>query len=214
MFLIPDYISPRVTEMMVRNGREGCFMKDKKGYLPAHVACSRHCSPEKLQMLLKVNRGALTAKTNSGDTLLSLAVKTATKTHPNNALIDVLKSCLDDIGMGEDEMEKQKDEEAPQVTKFQEADCCPRRRTRGVIEQDAPVQTTTMEAIPSRVSSDDDSEVYLPPVALGILRPKRTAKKTTRKRKVTEEEDDKDPATLLLYFSRHMDKNIKLNARV
>jgi hypothetical protein len=76
--------------MMIENGRVACFMKDKKGYLPAHVACSRHCSPEKLRMLLAVNPGSLYEKSDNGHTLLSLAILTATKSHPNYALIDEL----------------------------------------------------------------------------------------------------------------------------
>jgi hypothetical protein len=217
---MPDYISPRVTEMMVHNGRDACFMKDKKGYLPAHVACSRHCSPEKLHMLLRINRGALTAKTHSGDTLLSLAVNTATRTHPNYALIDDLKRRLDDIdiGVGEDEMEMLKDEEARRLLKFQDSDGRRRRRgTRVVIDQDGPVLLVTTQAVSPRVSSDDDSDVYLSPSPdafspVPLFRPPRT--KTTRKRKVTEDEEDMDPATLLLHFSRHTDKDIKLIASV
>jgi hypothetical protein len=65
-------------------------MKDKKGYLPAHVAASRHCSPEKLRMLLAVNPGSLRETTADGETLMSLATSTATKSHPNYALIDEL----------------------------------------------------------------------------------------------------------------------------
>lgn len=42
-------------------------------------------------MLLDVNPKALFAKTKSGDTLMSLAKKTATKSHPNYALIDMLE---------------------------------------------------------------------------------------------------------------------------
>ena len=76
--------------MMIEYGAPACFMKDKKGYLPAHVACSRHCSPEKLRLLLAVNPYALFAETNYGNTLLDLAKKEATKSHPNNALIKEL----------------------------------------------------------------------------------------------------------------------------
>jgi hypothetical protein len=65
-------------------------MRDKKGYLPAHVACSRHCSPEKLRMLMAVYPASLYETTNSGHTVLSLATSTATKSHPNYALIDEL----------------------------------------------------------------------------------------------------------------------------
>ena len=65
-------------------------MRDKKGFLPAHVACSRHCSPQKLRMLLAVHPGSLHEKTNEGHTLLDLATSTATKSHPNYALVDEL----------------------------------------------------------------------------------------------------------------------------
>jgi hypothetical protein len=89
-----DYISPRMTRMMIDNGSQACFMKDKKGLLPAHVACMRHCSPDKLRMLLAVNPGALVEPTNAGETLLILATKSATKAHPNYALIDELNRQL------------------------------------------------------------------------------------------------------------------------
>ena len=85
---------------MIQYGPQACFMRDKKGYLPAHVACSRHCSPEKLRMLLAVNPESLMSKTNDGQTLLSLAINTATKSHPNYALIDALRTKLDGIGVG------------------------------------------------------------------------------------------------------------------
>lgn len=85
-----DYISPRLARMMIDHGSEACFMKDENGFLPVHVACSRHCSPEKLRMLLAVNPQSLFEKTHKGDTILDLAKKTATKSHPNIALIDEL----------------------------------------------------------------------------------------------------------------------------
>jgi hypothetical protein len=90
IFLHTDYVSPRLTRMMVDQGAQACFMKDKKGYLPAHVAASRHCSPEKLRMLLAVNPDSLVDATADGETLLSLATSTATKSHPNYALIEEL----------------------------------------------------------------------------------------------------------------------------
>jgi hypothetical protein len=80
--------------MMIEHGSDACFMRDKKGYLPAHVACSRHCSPQKLRMLISVNPGSLYERTKKGDTLLSLATSTATKSHPNYALIDELNRQL------------------------------------------------------------------------------------------------------------------------
>jgi hypothetical protein len=72
---------------MIEHGQQACFKRDKKGYLPAHVACSRHCSPEKLLMLLAANPDSLTSRTNDGHSLLSLAMSTATKSHPNYALV-------------------------------------------------------------------------------------------------------------------------------
>jgi hypothetical protein len=86
-----DYISPRLTATMIQYGRRACFMRDKKGFLPAHVACSRHCSPEKLEMLLQVNSASLFAETHDGRTLLVLAKSTATKSHPNYALISEIE---------------------------------------------------------------------------------------------------------------------------
>jgi hypothetical protein len=79
---------------MIEHGPGACFMLDKKGYLPAHVACSRHCSPQKLRALLSVNPSSLYARTNKGETLLSLATSMATKSHPNYALIDELNRQL------------------------------------------------------------------------------------------------------------------------
>lgn len=89
-----DYISPGLTKLMIERGTRACFMKDKKGWLPAHVAASRHVSPEKLRMLLEVNPSALYEKTNNGETLLDLAKTTATKSHPNYALIEELNRHL------------------------------------------------------------------------------------------------------------------------
>lgn len=89
--IFTDYISPELTATMIQYGRRACFMRDKKGFLPIHVACSRHCSPEKLEMLLQVNPASLIAETDDGRTLLVLAKNTATKSHPNYALINDLE---------------------------------------------------------------------------------------------------------------------------
>lgn len=86
-----DYVSARLTKRMIDIGGKACFMKDKHGYLPAHVACRRHTSPDKLRMLLAVNPGALFDRNNDGLDLLGLAKKHATKSHPNFALIEELK---------------------------------------------------------------------------------------------------------------------------
>jgi len=86
--------------MMVDKGPNACFKKDKKGFLPAHVACSRHVSPEKLRMLLAVNPHALYDKTHKGETIMDLAKKNATKSHPNYALIEELNRQLGGTHMG------------------------------------------------------------------------------------------------------------------
>ena len=69
-------------------------MKDNKSCLPAHIACMRHCSPEKLRMLLAVNPAALHAPNDENKTLLDLAKSKATQAHPNYALIDELEKQL------------------------------------------------------------------------------------------------------------------------
>ena len=101
LFLFPfvtcntlDYVSPKLTKFIIENGPEACFMKDNKSCLPAHIACMRHCSPEKLRMLLAVNPAALHAKNDENKTLLDLAKSKATPAHPNYALIDELQKQL------------------------------------------------------------------------------------------------------------------------
>jgi hypothetical protein len=84
-------MSARLTKRMVDLGAQACFMKDKHGYLPAHIACRRHTSPDKLRMLLAVNPAALYDHNNDGRDLLALAEYHATKSHPNHALIEELK---------------------------------------------------------------------------------------------------------------------------
>lgn len=104
-----DYISPQLAKMMIAKGSSAAFMKDKKGWLPIHVAVSRHCSPEKLRLLLKVNND-LHAKTALGETLLQLAKKTATRSHPNFALIAELERQL---GGSEPPSEEERTEPIP-----------------------------------------------------------------------------------------------------
>ena len=82
-----DYTSSTVVKRMIEMGRNATLLKDKKGWLPIHVAASRHCSPEKIQMLLDACPKSLFAKTDEGETPLQLAVSTATRTHPNHTLI-------------------------------------------------------------------------------------------------------------------------------
>eukprot|EP00546_Thalassionema_frauenfeldii_P017522 CAMPEP_0178896406 /NCGR_PEP_ID=MMETSP0786-20121207/1154_1 /TAXON_ID=186022 /ORGANISM="Thalassionema frauenfeldii, Strain CCMP 1798" /LENGTH=331 /DNA_ID=CAMNT_0020566803 /DNA_START=218 /DNA_END=1214 /DNA_ORIENTATION=- len=90
-----DYISPDLARDMIERGKAATFMKDKNGWLPIHVAVSRHCSPRKLSMLLNANPESLHARTGDGKTILALAEKKATKSHPNFALISEIKQQFD-----------------------------------------------------------------------------------------------------------------------
>lgn len=93
--IFTDYFAPHLVQLMIKEGgTQPLNMKDAKGYLPIHIACSRHCSPEKLQMLLEANPSSLTAKTDDGNTILSLAKATATKKHPNHSLIKAIETAL------------------------------------------------------------------------------------------------------------------------
>ena len=76
---------------MIQNCPRACFIPDKKGLLPAHVGCSRHCTEEKLELLLSANPASLFAETNDGRSLLEVAKTTATKAHPNLALIGLIE---------------------------------------------------------------------------------------------------------------------------
>jgi hypothetical protein len=96
-----DYISPELARMMINAGKEAAFKQDRKGWLPIHVAVSRHCSPEKLSMLLEVHPKSLYAKTLKGESLLMLAKKCATKSHPNFRLISELEDRLSNTNEGE-----------------------------------------------------------------------------------------------------------------
>ena len=89
-----DYISANIVRTMIVMAPKACFMRDKKGWLPIHMACSRHCSPTKLRMLLEAYPSSLHAKTPEGESLLCLAKSRATKSHPNHALISELKTQL------------------------------------------------------------------------------------------------------------------------
>mmetsp|Transcript_4260 Transcript_4260/g.10127 ORF Transcript_4260/g.10127 Transcript_4260/m.10127 type:complete len:398 (-) Transcript_4260:353-1546(-) len=89
-----DYLSPGLISTMLHYGRKACFMRDKNGFLPVHLAVGRHCSPEKLDMLLRANPSSLFATTEDGRSLLDLAKKEATKSHPNYALINEIERRL------------------------------------------------------------------------------------------------------------------------
>lgn len=89
-----DYLSSGLIQTMIQRGKKATEMKDKNGWLPIHVACSRHCSPEKLEMLLKAYPDSLHKKTHDGETPMSLATSTATSSHPNHKLIQALQCFL------------------------------------------------------------------------------------------------------------------------
>lgn len=93
-----DYVSPNIIELMLSMGKQAAKITDKNGYLPAHIAASRHVSPSKLQMLLNANPDCITQRSNDGSTLLSLAQTTATKSHPNYRLIESLKKAMQEAG--------------------------------------------------------------------------------------------------------------------
>jgi len=95
--------------MMVWNGVPATFMKDKNGFLPIHVACSRHCSPPKLDILLAANPDSVVDRTDDGHSPLSLALSTATKSHPNNTLVARLKVVLKRRGEDVDEQSRRLD---------------------------------------------------------------------------------------------------------
>jgi hypothetical protein len=86
-----DYISADLCRKMLTLRPDAAKMRDKKGWLPIHVATSRHCSPEKLDMLLEAYPESLAETTNDGKTPLMLAKSTATKQHPNRTLLKALE---------------------------------------------------------------------------------------------------------------------------
>lgn len=182
---------------MIQAGAQACFMKDRKGYLPAHVACSRHCSPEKLQLLLNANPASLFATTNDGHTLLSLATSTATKSHPNYALIDDLRNRLDFAGTQQGRQ----------------------------LRMPTSIRGGDIHTVPNRVSSEEttdyaDSASDGSPANRGICVAAATAPAPapatrSRKRKIASDEegnhrapDDKEQAHLLLHFYRQTDQEI------
>ena len=93
-----DTASLELTKYMLdQGGSTALGIPDKNGYLPAHIACSRNCSREKIEMLLAAYPASLTAETNDGDTLLSLARSTATALRPNHSLIAAIKEALQGV---------------------------------------------------------------------------------------------------------------------
>eukprot|EP00536_Pseudo-nitzschia_multiseries_P003077 jgi/Psemu1/236370/estExt_Genewise1.C_430189 len=183
--IFTDYVSVGVTELMIRRGMGACFMTDKNGFLPAHVACSRHCSPEKLDMLLQVNPASLFEKSKDGRTLLDLARCKATKSHPNYALITDIERRLNMASSTPNTFLPI----SQQMTRIKHENH----------SSSEPTTTTTS-------SSSSSSTNNVSPFAQGISRIKRendSSDEDSRKKK--SKQDDSDPANLLLHFSRHME---------
>ena len=192
--------------MMIEHGKTACFKKDKKGYLPAHVACSRHCSPEKLTMLLEANPASLTSKTNDGSTLLSLAASTATKSHPNYALIDELKRHLHAAGHYEAAAEIPSRVSSDDTTEVKPST----NRRDQVSTAISDLRTSDTRKRKYTADSEDGWKRHLCSNA-NTLEARSTR---PRKRKVTADDGD-DPADLLLHFSRHhSNEKIKRIAKV
>jgi Ankyrin repeats (many copies) len=82
--------SIRIMKRMVDLGADACFMKDKHGYLPAHVACRNHTSVDNLRLLLAVNPAAVNCKTEDDHNLLDLALHYKNDKYSNCALIKEL----------------------------------------------------------------------------------------------------------------------------
>ena len=175
-------------------------MKDRDGELPAHVGCGRHISPAKLQMLLRVNPKALTERNNNGATLLYLAIVTATRQHPNNALKADLRNRLRQAGYSPAAFS------AEDMNLYVSYDSS-RKNDR---ENEASMKNTKrprrnwsrkrkMPATVSSEGSNEDSDDSVKKIAATTLNPTHV-----RARKVTEDDD----ANLLLHFSRHKDEKV------
>ncbi|KAL3939218.1 MAG: hypothetical protein SGARI_001450, partial [Bacillariaceae sp.] len=83
-------LAEKVIATMLQVAPGSAAVKDKKGYLPLHIACSTKCSLRKVEMLLQAYPESISETTNDGDTPLALAIGTATDCHPNEALIALL----------------------------------------------------------------------------------------------------------------------------
>ena len=80
--------------MMIQRGKPALLRKDKRGWLPIHVACSRHVSIQKLQLLLDAFPFSVLETTSEGKNVVDLAKESATSKHPNVQLVDRLKSAM------------------------------------------------------------------------------------------------------------------------
>jgi len=153
-------------------------MIDKKGFLPAHVACSRHCSPEKLGMLLQVNPTSLFAKTHDGKMLLDLAKQTATKSHPNYTLINDIQRRITFAAAPTSAAMYQYHVESGRVSSTDDSD---QGTTSSTVHNRAPIARNHQLKRKRKVTADDEE------IQNAI------------------KQEDVEPANLLLHFSRNMD---------
>ncbi len=174
---------------MIQEGTQACFLRDRKGYLPIHVACSRHCSPEKLQMLLEVNPNSLHDTTKDGASLLDLAIKTATKSHPNYALIDDLRRRLHLSGEG------------PYISPNRVSSSDTSDDTHSTSEC-SPANHAIITTVPSRREH---------PITRDRKRKRKVAADDEEETMI---DDDKEQANLLLQFSRQTHNEIQNFASV
>eukprot|EP00537_Pseudo-nitzschia_pungens_P017043 CAMPEP_0172401904 /NCGR_PEP_ID=MMETSP1061-20121228/52490_1 /TAXON_ID=37318 /ORGANISM="Pseudo-nitzschia pungens, Strain cf. pungens" /LENGTH=393 /DNA_ID=CAMNT_0013135715 /DNA_START=841 /DNA_END=2022 /DNA_ORIENTATION=+ len=226
--IFTDYVSVGVTELMIQRGRGACFMSDKNGFLPAHVACSRHCSPEKLEMLLKVNPASLFEKTKDGRTLLDLARCKATKSHPNYALITDIERrvkkmasvgvCASAAMLNYDtapglvrngdflhhnsiSFDSATESTANNTSPFsQEVGIKQENEIKQENDYPAGSTTTTNNSFPAESSASNDFLSFSERIA--IKRENESSDGDDSRKKI-KQEDTSDPATLLLHFSRH-----------
>jgi hypothetical protein len=200
-------------------------MRDKKGFLPAHVACSRHCSPEKLKMLLQVNPASLFAETDDGRTLLVLAKSTATKSHPNYALISEIEkrvkiasaSASPSTVMGPFNAQASFDHGIEYwnqgITSFDS-------HTGSATHNVPPLRRQRKPKRKRKVTKAVDKETHTPSQQEGILakqegvpikqddvpiKRKDCESANQQEDSIPIKQEDSEPASLLLHFSRHME---------
>lgn len=191
-----DYISPKLARTIIHFGKAATRLKDRKGWLPIHVACSRHCSPEKLRMLLEAYPQSLHERTSNGQSLLELAKQTATKTHPNYALIaeleqQLLNSSMDD-GRNDEVVELfTRDPRPPEAPKMLQT--VPFRSTRKRTRQPGKASDEVVELCTLAPKMPE------PPKMLQTV-PFRSTRR--RSRQPTQKQRSAEAANLLLHFSR------------
>jgi len=196
--IFTDYISPALTATMIQYGTQACFMRDKKGFLPVHVACSRHCSPEKLEMLLEVNSSSLCEKTDDGRTLLNLAKSTATKSHPNYALISDIerrvniasKAASSSIATNRLKVQPS----LGSATDYWDQSAKSINSSAGLLLHNIAPSKLKRKRKPKATQSDEETQKVIKREHISV-----------NQDDVPVKQEDSEPANLLLHFSRHMD---------